>query len=137
MCIRDSTYTLDALLPVLGDGCSYGTLAYSLADDSDMPAELYTPGTATIAQSELTLPILEAADVSVGPVGLLVIQIESQNYRTFSNAIMVNAVEREVLSAAVNATPSTCEYDGRTLDDAVALSGEAKNACLLYTSRCV
>lgn len=124
----DYTYTLDALLPVLEDACSYGTLAYSLADDSDMPAELYAPGTATIAQSELTLPILEAADVSVGPVGLLVIQIESQNYQTFSNAIMVNAVEREVLSAAVSATPSTCEYDGRTLDDAVALSGEAKNA---------
>lgn len=124
----DYTYTLDALLPVLEDACSYGTLAYSLADDSGMPAELYTPGTATIAQSELTLPILEAADVSVGPVGLLVIQIESQNYRTFSNAIMVNAVEREVLSAAVSATPSTYEYDGRTLGDAVALSGEAKNA---------
>lgn len=124
----DYTYTLDALLPVLEDACSYGTLEYSLADDSGMPAELYTPGTATIAQSELTLPILEAADVSVGPVGLLVIQIESQNYRTFSNAIMVNAVEREVLSAAVSATPSTYEYDGRTLGDAVALSGEAKNA---------
>lgn len=124
----DYTYTLDALLPVLEDACSYGTLAYSLADDSGMPAELYTPGTATIAQSELTLPILEAADVSVGPVGLLVIQIESQNYRTFSNAIMVNAVEREVLSAAVSVTPSTYEYDGRTLGDAVALSGEAKNA---------
>lgn len=124
----DYTYTLDALLPVLEDACSYGTLAYSLADDSGMPAELYTPGTATIAQSELTLPILEAADVSVGPVELLVIQIESQNYRTFSNAIMVNAVEREVLSAAVSATPSTYEYDGRTLGDAVALSGEAKNA---------
>lgn len=124
----DYTYTLDALLPVLEDACSYGTLAYSLADDSGMPAELYTPGTATIAQSELTLPILEAADVSVGPVGLLVIQIESQNYRTFSNAIMVNAVEREVLSAAVSATPSTYAYDGRTLGAAVALSGEAKNA---------
>ena len=124
----DYTYTLDALLPALEDACSYGTLAYSLADDSDMPAELYTPGAATIAQNELTLPILEAADVSVGPVGLLVIQIESQNYRTFSNAIMVNAVEREVLSAAVSATPSTCEYDGRMLGDAVALSGEAKNA---------
>lgn len=122
------TYPLDALLPVLEDGCSYGTLAYSLADDSDMPAELYTSGTAIIAQSELTLPILEAADVSVGPVGHLVIQIESQNYRTFYNAIMVNAVEREVLSAAVSATPSTYEYNGRTLDDAVALSGEAKNA---------
>lgn len=124
----DYTYTLDAMLPVLEDACSYGTLAYSLADDSGMPAGLYTPDTATIAQSELMLPILEAADVSVGPVGLLVIQIESQNYRTFSNAIMVNAVEREVLSAAVSATPSTYEYDGRTLGDAVALSGEAKNA---------
>ncbi len=122
------TYPLDALLPVLEDGCSYGTLAYSLADDSDMPAKLYTSGTAIIARSELTLPILEAADVSVGPVGHLVIQIESQNYRTFYNAIMVNAVEREVLSAAVSATPSTYEYNGRTLDDAVALSGEAKNA---------
>ena len=122
------TYSLDALLPVLEDGCSYGTLAYSLADDNDMPAELYTSRTATIAQSELTLPILEAADVSVGRVGHLVIQIESQNYQTFFNAIMVNAVEREVLSAAVSATPSTYGYDGRTLDDAVALSGEAKNA---------
>ncbi len=102
-----------------------------------MPAELYTSGTAIIAQSELTLPILEAADVSVGPVGHLVIQIESQNYRTFYNAIMVNAVEREVLSAAVSATPSTYEYNGRTLDDAVALSGEAKECSRRGCGRCV
>ena len=120
----DYSYDLSKLLPAPDAGKSYGTVTYALGDIQ--LGQYYPPGTASIKDGTLILPILEVSKAQEGPIGTVKIQITADNYTVGDAVISVDAVSKQTPQGQPQLSAHTLIY-GQPLST-IKLSGTMADA---------
>ncbi len=96
-----ASYTVDlaALVPTLGEGCTYGTLTYgspSLQTEGLAEGESYSLISSVDKNGQLTLRVEEAASAKTGPVGTITVPLSSDNYQDIPLTVRLHAKNKAV-----------------------------------------
>lgn len=118
---HDYSFNVSGLLKELPKPQKYGSITYSVEDDSSLNADYYDKTAAIDNDGNLTLPIKEFNTTAEGDIGTVRIKVSAKNYKDFYITLNVSANNRIVLTGEPTLDKNEITY-GDTIGS-IGLSG--------------